>query len=94
MFLIIIQYKDIEQINAQLTAHREFLDRYYSKGQFLCSGAQKPRTGGIIVCQAKDLSVVEQIVKEDPFHIHQAAEYTIVEFEATKSAPELSGWFK
>lgn len=94
MFLIILQYKDIELINAQLMAHREFLNRYYASGQFLCSGAQNPRTGGVIICQAKDKAEVEQIVGEDPFFIHQAAEYTIVEFEATKFATELSGWFR
>jgi len=94
MFLIILKYKNIDLINEQLMAHREYLDHYYAKGQFLCSGAQKPRTGGVIVCQAKDRTEAELIVSEDPFYIHQAAEYSIVEFEATKSAPVLGEWLK
>lgn len=94
MFLIILTYKNIDLINEQLMAHREYLDRYYADGNFLCSGAQKPRTGGVIVCQAKDRADVERIVSEDPFYIHQAADYSIVEFEATKSTPALGEWLK
>lgn len=39
MFLIILKYKNINLINEQLKAHREYLDRYYADGNFLCSGA-------------------------------------------------------
>jgi len=62
------------------------LDKYYSLNKFICSGAQVPRTGGIIICNADNKSEVENIITEDPFNIHLAASYEIIEFTPTKFA--------
>lgn len=86
MFVIELKYvKPIEVIDGLLTSHREFLDKYYANGSFLCSGPQNPHTGGLILCRAENRSKVESIIEEDPFHQNQAAEYRITEFELVKS---------
>lgn len=88
MYLIILTYTHgLEKIEEHLAEHRVYLDKYYALGNFICSGAQQPRTGGIILCKAGRIEDVEQIVSEDPFHIHGAAGYQIIEFNPTKYAP-------
>jgi len=90
MFIILLTYTHgIELIQQNLEAHRQFLDKYYQAGKFICSGAQHPRTGGVIICRAGNKKEVETIIAEDPFNIHDAASYEIIEFEASKYVPEL-----
>lgn len=93
MFIILLTYTHgVEPILTHLEAHRSFLDKYYNLGKFICSGAQIPRTGGVIFCRATDKNEVERIINEDPFHIHQAASYQIIEFEASKYAPDFKNF--
>lgn len=89
MFLILLTYTyGLERIEEHLHEHRAFLDKYYAQNKFICSGAQNPRTGGVILCNANSKSEVESIVAEDPFNIHGAATYQIIEFTATKYAAD------
>ena len=89
MFVVEVSYiKPISEIDQQLTAHREFLDKYYAKDIFLASGAKVPREGGIILAHKLSRSELENILKEDPFHIHGLAQYRIVEFQITKKNPQ------
>jgi len=88
MYIIVLSYTHgLEKIEEHLAVHCIFLDKYYALNKFICSGAQNPRTGGIILCKADSRAEVEGIVSEDPFNIHGAASYTIIEFNATKFAP-------
>ena len=88
MFLILLTYTHgLEKIEKHLIEHRVFLDKYYALNKFICSGAQNPRTGGVILCKADDKREIESIVSEDPFNKHGAATYEIIEFCATKFAP-------
>jgi len=88
MFLILLTYAHgLEKIEEHLIEHRVFLDRYYALNKFICSGAQNPRTGGVILCKADTKKEVERIISEDPFNKHGAATYEIIEFSTTKFAP-------
>lgn len=88
MFLILLTYTHgIEKIEEHLIEHRVFLNKYYALNKFICSGAQIPRTGGVILCKADSKEEVESIVLEDPFNRYGAATYEIIEFCATKFAP-------
>lgn len=82
-------------MDAYLSEHRRYLDKYYSSGEFVASGRQNPRIGGMIFCRADNRSRVEEIIKDDPFVIHSIAEYTITEVELTnctdKFAEALAG---
>ncbi|MBP2618054.1 YciI family protein [Chryseobacterium jejuense] len=85
MFIISLTYKvAIENVEHHIPEHNSFLQKYYDSGLFITSGRKEPRTGGIIVCNASSKNVIEQIITEDPFHIHQVADYDITEFIPTK----------
>ena len=45
MFIVLLTYKlPLAEVERHLAAHREYLDRQYAAGTFLCSGPQNPRT--------------------------------------------------
>jgi uncharacterized protein YciI len=88
MYIIILSYKCLDKIEEHLAKHRIFLDKYYAANKFICSGAQVPRTGGIIICNSHSKAETEQIITEDPFYIHGAATYNIIEFNPNKYAPD------
>lgn len=88
MFVILVSYKKpLAEVEIYLADHRAFLDRHYAEGELLCSGPQKPRTGGVIISRAATRAEAEAFTREDPFCQHDIADYTIVEFEATKYLP-------
>ena len=84
MFIVLLTYKlPLAEVERHLAAHREYLDRQYAAGTFLCSGPQNPRTGGVILYRA----AVEALTAEDPFRIHGVADYEIIEFSPVKRLP-------
>ena len=87
MFILILTYtQPLPEVDKHVPAHRDYLDKNYAAGNFICSGAQKPRTGGIIVCRAASREEVETIIAEDSFLINGVAKYQIIEFTASKYA--------
>lgn len=89
MFFLRLHYqKTLEEVNANLAAHRIYLDKYYQLHKFICSGPQEPRTGGCILRQAQSLEEVQSIIQEDPFYIQKVAEYEIIQFHPTKYATD------
>ena len=49
MFILILTYKaPLEKVLELLDAHRCYLEKYYAIGNFLASGPQVPRKGGIL----------------------------------------------
>ena len=93
MFVILISYKKpLETVDKYLTDHAAFLDQCYKKNYFMVSGRKNPRTGGVIISQLKDRNQLENILKLDPFHIHEIADYEIIEFIPTKFHPDFSSF--
>lgn len=91
MFFFNLTYeKPLEEIERLLPAHIAFLEEFYAKGSFLCSGRKVPRTGGVILCCCEGLEEAERIRDRDPFYQEGAARYEIVEFIPTK----MSGGFR
>ena len=85
MYLIILTYqKDLNEVEKHLEAHRAYLDKHYASVYFVASGAQVPRTGGVILCKADSRGEVEEIISQDPFYEHRIAAYQIIEFTPTK----------
>lgn len=84
MFIAILTYKKpLCEVDKFLQAHRDYLARHYAAGDFIASGPQSPRVGGVILIKAADSVAVNTILSQDPFHIHQIAEYQVVEFTPT-----------
>lgn len=91
MFIVLLSYKkSLEVIDQHLAAHRSFLDESYGKNYFIASGPKNPRTGGIILSQLSDINQLEEILNQDPFKIHEIADYEIIEFLPTKYHPNFS----
>lgn len=90
MFVIELVYKaPLAKIDAHMTAHVKFLNKYYGSGHFLVSGRKIPRDGGIILAVGKSRKEIEGIVAEDPFFEHGLAEFRIVEFRASQRAHDI-----
>ena len=84
MFIAILIYKKpLEEVDRFLQAHRDYLTEHYAAGDFIASGPQNPRVGGVIMMKADSREAVDAIIAEDPFHINDIANYQIVEFTPT-----------
>ncbi len=91
MFIIDIEYiVSLEEIDAHLKLHRDFLDSRYQEGLLLASGPKNPREGGIVIALGSDLHVVEAMIKDDPFYQRNLARYTITEFTPVKHRTEIA----
>ncbi len=91
MFIVSLTYiREISQIDKYLEAHIEYLDKNYEKGFFIASGRKVPRSGGVILVNARNRTELEEIINDDPFKIHNLADYEFTEFVPTKSAPEFA----
>ncbi|MFD5079928.1 YciI family protein [Streptomyces sp. NPDC058371] len=93
MFIIDLTYTaSVEQVDAVLDAHVEWLNRQYEAGVFIASGRKVPRDGGVIVAVGEDRAAVEALVATDPFAVEKVADHRITEFLATKTAPSLASY--
>ena len=89
MFIVSLTYKtELSEVDRYIEAHVTFLEKYYSAGKFIASGRKVPRTGGIILINAASKSEVDSIIKEDPFHIANIANYEVIEFIPSMAAKE------
>ena len=95
MFIVNLTYvKPLSEVERYLQDHIKYLDKYYAKGSFLCSGRKNPRTGGVILCNAETMEELQQIIKEDPFHKNSIADYEVTEFYPTKCAEGFERFIK
>ncbi len=85
MYLLILSYKKgLDAVEKYLDLHKVYLDKYYQLGNFIASGRRNPRVGGVIICKANSIDEVQAIIREDPFHKFEIADYEIIEFEPSK----------
>lgn len=90
MFVIELTYKaPLADIDASMAAHVKFLKKYYAAGNFLISGRQIPRRGGIIIAVGIDRQQIEAIIGEDPFVVRGLADFRIIEFRASQRADDI-----
>ncbi len=84
MFIAILTYKKpLADVDRFLEAHCTYLAEHYAAGDFIASGPQTPRVGGVIIMKADSPETVRSIISQDPFHINDIADYRIVEFTPT-----------
>ncbi|WP_198780092.1 YciI family protein [Shewanella putrefaciens] len=90
MFVVSLTYKKpIAEVEPHLAAHICYLDECYAKGIFIASGRKVPRTGGVILAKAESRAALEAILQQDPFYLEDVAEFDVIEFIPTKTAPGL-----
>lgn len=90
MFVVLLSYKKpIAEVELHLAAHICYLDECYAKGVFIASGRKLPRTGGVILAKAESRALLETILRQDPFYLEGVADFEVIEFIPTKTAPGL-----
>ena len=96
MFIAILTYKKpLEEVDRHLQAHRDYLAEHYAAGDFIASGPQTPRVGGVIMMKVDNREEANSIIAQDPFNINGIADYQIVEFTPTMFCePSLSDLLK
>lgn len=81
MFVAIITYKkQREEVERHLEMHRNFLYDLYDEGCVVASGPVVDGCGGVILFRSPDLASAESLLHNDPFYIHDIADYEIIEF--------------
>ena len=71
MFIAILTYrKPLSEVDKFLAAHREYLTKHYAAGDFIASGPQTPRVGGVILMKAESRAEINSIIEQDPFNIN------------------------
>lgn len=78
----------MSEVDKYLDAHCRYLTEHYAAGNFIASGPQTPRVGGVIMIKAKNREAVEAFIRQDPFHMNGIADYQIVEFTPTMFVTE------
>jgi uncharacterized protein YciI len=60
-----------------------------ASGNFLISGRQIPRVGGIILATANSREEVEAIAREDPFCARGLSDFRVIEFRASQRGGDI-----
>jgi uncharacterized protein YciI len=92
MFVVTLTYlADLAEIDAAMPRHMAYLRKQYKEGVFLVSGRQVPRVGGVIIATRVTREELDRRIALDPFVADGLAEASIVEFNASQTAPQLEG---
>ena len=93
MYVVTLSYTaPIEQVDALVPEHREWLDTAYADGMMLASGAKVPRDGGILLLPPMERAALDALLADDPFAKSGVARYDVVEFRANKTAAALANY--
>jgi uncharacterized protein YciI len=91
MFVVMLHYvQPVEAVDRHIEAHRAYLDRHYAAGDFIASGPQVPRIGGVILANVASREALDAVLEEDPFYREGVAQYQVIEFTPTKHAPAMA----
>ena len=94
-FVVEVTYTaSIEQIDASLNVHRNFLQSGFDKGWLLMSGPQIPRTGGIIIARSPSLHELQNFFLDDPYQKSKLAVYRFIEFNPVKRSSFIESWIE
>lgn len=90
IYVVVLTYiKPLEDVDALIPEHVEWLKKGYSEGVFLASGRRIPRNGGVILAQCDSVEMLEERLSQDPFQKMNIAKAEIIPFEATMKAQML-----
>lgn len=93
MYIVHLTYvAPLERVDELKSGHMAWLDEHYATGVFLMSGRREPRTGGVIIAAAVPRAELDAILAGDPFGQAGVAEYEVVEFLPTTTAPGLEAY--
>lgn len=91
MYVVLITYtKPLEEVDYALSDHVEWLTQQFEAGLFLVSGRQNPREGGVIIARSMPRGKLDALLAASPFAVRHLARFDVVEFQATRTAPQLA----
>ena len=91
MYVVLLTYTaPLEEVDQVLSEHGTWLQRRFDAGDFAVAGPRNPRTGGVIITRQLERAELDALLATDPFAVHQVATYEVIEFAATRIAPELA----
>ncbi len=91
MYVVLLEYTaPLDEVDYALPDHVEWLKKQYEAGHFLASGRQVPRVGGVIIARPMPRGKLDALLATDPFAVRKLAKCQVVEFQATRTAPELA----
>ncbi|MCK6711234.1 YciI family protein [Enterobacter cloacae] len=94
VYIVILTYiRPLEEIDAAIPAHIEWLKKGYAEGIFLASGRRVPRNGGVILAKCESLASLEERLREDPFQRLKLATADIIPFEPSMKTERLAKVF-
>ncbi|MCP2121707.1 YciI family protein [Enterobacter mori] len=94
VYIVILTYiKPLEEVDAAIPAHVEWLKKGYAEGIFLASGRRIPRNGGIIIAKSESPASLEERLREDPFQALKLATAEIILFEPSMKTDLLDNVF-
>ncbi|MET8676651.1 YciI family protein [Streptomyces sp. NPDC004647] len=90
MFVLELTYTaPLDEVDALLEAHLEWVNEQYEAGVFMVSGRKEPRDGGVILAVGDDRDRIEAVVASDPFVQEEVCAYRVTEFTVSRTAPGL-----
>jgi uncharacterized protein YciI len=92
MYIALLEYTaPVDEVDYALPDHIEWVKKQYEAGHFLASGRQVPRVGGVILARPMARGKLDALLATDPLVVRKLSKYQVVEFQATRTAPELAG---
>jgi uncharacterized protein YciI len=88
--VIVLTYvKSLDELDAQLPAHRAWLKQGIEQNLLLIAGRRTPRTGGIILARG-EREAIEALAATDPFVRSGVATVEVIPFTASLAAPAIA----
>ncbi|MGM1064724.1 YciI family protein [Saccharothrix sp. Mg75] len=91
MYVVLLEYTaPVDEVDLALPDHVKWVEEQYEAGHFLASGRQVPRVGGVVLVRPMPREDLDALLATDPFATRELVAYRVVEFVATRTAPELA----
>jgi GrpB-like predicted nucleotidyltransferase (UPF0157 family)/uncharacterized protein YciI len=95
MFLALLRYKvPPEELEPYIQDHIVFLKDGYAKNDFIVSGKMMSGKGGVILSPLTRRGEFEQLLRKDPFMIHNLADYEIIAFDPSRFHPDFASFIR
>ncbi len=90
MFVVLLTYTAPQpEIDYAIPDHTEWLARQFEHGLFLASGRRVDHRGEVLLARPMSTGKLEATLAGDPLLLRHLAHHEVVEFSATRTAPEL-----
>ncbi|EIF00352.1 hypothetical protein SacglDRAFT_03491 [Saccharomonospora glauca K62] len=90
MYVVLLTYTaPPPEIDYALPDHAEWLTRQFERGLFVASGRRADHRGEVLLARSMSTGKLEATLASDPLLLRHLAHHEVIEFSATRTAPEL-----